>query len=158
VHQPGGATTVKWITIYAYAAVGLEAAENPRFTETLSDTELRRAVQHACLSEQGYPDWLDGVIAARPKTALPLVADAFRDDWTAEEARVSNFLYHLARNEAAVHPDLQNAIFDVLRTTEPKQLGTLDRGLDIVRNLTLSEAQRGSMRTTAIARFNAHRK
>lgn len=64
VHKPGGPTTVKWITIYAYAAIGLEAADNPRFAETLSESDARRAIQHVCSSQQGYPDWLDGVIRA----------------------------------------------------------------------------------------------
>ncbi len=158
VRQPGGPITVKWITIYSYAAIGLEAAENPRFAETLSDSDVRRAVLHVCLSEQGYPDWLDGVIAARPNVAVPLVRDAFKEEWAAQEGRVSYFLYHFAQNAVAIHPDLQKAIFAVIANVEPKQINTLDRGLDIIRNLTLSERQRASLRAMATARFDAHKK
>lgn len=158
VRQPGGPIAVKWITIYCYAAVGLEAAENPQFVETLSDSDVRRAVQHACFSEQGYPDWLDRMIAAHPKISVPIVADAFREEWTAEQLRASHFLYHFARNEAAIQSELQNAIFDVIAAIDPKQATTLDSGLDIVRNLTLSKTQRGLLRAMAIAHFNAHKK
>jgi hypothetical protein len=158
VRQPGGPITVKWITIYSYAAIGLEAAENSRFAETLSDSEVRRAVQYVCLSEQGYPDWLDGLIATRSGIAVSLVRDAFEEEWAAEESRVSYFLYHFAQNAVAVHPDLQSAILEVIEKVEPKQLNTLDRGVGIIRNLTLSEAQRAALRTMALARFKSHKK
>ncbi|MDD1531001.1 hypothetical protein C7U92_28255 [Bradyrhizobium sp. WBOS7] len=158
VHAPGGGTTVKWITIYAYAAIGLEAADNPRFPEPLSESDARRAIQHVCASEQGYPDWLDGMIKAHPKIAVPLIRAVFKDEWDAAESRVSYFLYHFAQNAAAIHPDLQSAIFDVISTSEPTQINTFDRGLDIVRNLSLSDAQRAALRARAAARFGALKK
>jgi hypothetical protein len=158
VRQPGGPITVKWITLHSYAAIGLEAAENPRFAEALSDSDVRRAIQHVCLSEQGYPDWLDGLIALRPTIAVPLVRDAFKEEWAAEESLVSYFLYHFSQNAVAIHPDLQKAIFEVIENVEPKHLNTLDRGLLIIRNLTLSEAQHAALRAMALARFNAHKK
>jgi hypothetical protein len=158
VRQPGGPITVKWITIYSYAAIGLEAAENPRFAETLSESDVRRAVLHVCLSEQGYPDWLDGVVAARPNVAVPLIRDVFEEEWAAEEGRVPYFLYHFAQNAAVIHSDLQKAIFDVIENVDPKQINTLDHGLDIIRNFTLSETQRTSLRAIAMARFNTHKK
>jgi hypothetical protein len=144
--------------LHSYAAVGLEAAENPRFAEALSDSDVRRAIQHVCLSEQGYPDWLDGLIALRPTIAVPLVRDAFKEEWAAEESLVSYFLYHFSQNAVAIHPDLQKAIFEVIENVEPKHLNTLDRGLLIIRNLTLSEAQHAALRAMALARFNAHKK
>jgi hypothetical protein len=158
VRQPGGLITVKWITVYSYAAIGLEAANNPHFPETLSESDVHRAVLHVCLSEQGYPDWLDGVIAAHPRVAVPLICDAFKEEWAAEEGRVSYFLYHFAQNAAVIHPDLQKAIFEVIENVEPKQISTLDRGLDIIRNLTLSETQRASLWSMAITRFNTYKK
>ena len=158
IRQPGAHITVKWITLCSYAAIGLEAVENAGFAKTLSDSEARRAIQHVCLSEQGYPDWLDGVIEARPKVAVPLVGDAFKEEWAAEELSVSYFLYHFAQNAVTIHSDLQNAIFDVIATVEPKQLQTVDRGLDIIRNLALSEAHRAALRGMAMARFRAHQK
>jgi hypothetical protein len=156
VRQPGGPISVKWVTIYAYAAVGLEAAENPRFAESLSVGEVHRAISHACLSQQGYPDWIDAAIAAHPGIAVPLVRDAFAEEWAAEESGVSDFLYHFAQNSVAIHPELRHAIFEIIRTVEPKQLHTLDRGLDVVRNLALSESQRAALSAIVLARFKAH--
>lgn len=165
VHPPekperaaGGGTTVKWITIYAHAAIGLEAADNLRFSESLTESDARRAIQHVCASEQGYPDWIDGLIKARPKIAVPLIRDAFKDEWNSVESRVSYFLYHFAQNATEIHFDLQSALFDVIATSEPTQINTLDRGLDVVRNLSLSDAQRAKLRATALARFGAWKK
>jgi hypothetical protein len=158
VRKPGGPITVKWITLYSYAAIGLEAADNPRFAETLSEGDARRAVSHVCLSEQGYPDWLDGVIAARPNVAVPLVRAEFEEEWAAEEDRGSYFLYHFAQKATVINPNLQKAIFEVVSNIEPKQINTLDHGLDIIRNLTLSDTQRGSLWSMAITRFNTHKK
>ncbi|MES2196164.1 MAG: hypothetical protein V4517_17235 [Pseudomonadota bacterium] len=155
VRQPGGATTVKWITIYAHAAIGLEAADNPQFSAALSESDVRRAIQHVCTSEQGYPDWLDGLVKAHPKIAVPLIRDAFKDEWEATESRVSYFLHHFAQNAIEIHPNLQCAIFDVMAASEPPQINTLDRGLDVIRNLSLSDAQRAKLRATALARFGA---
>jgi hypothetical protein len=156
--QPGGGTTVKWITIYAYAGIGLEAADNPRFSKTLSEADARRAIQHVCASEQGYPDWLDGLIKAHPKIAVPLIRHVFKDEWEAAESRVSYFLYHFAQNATEIQSDLQSAIFDVITASEPTQINTLDRGLDVVRNLSLSDAQRTKLRAAALARFGALKK
>jgi hypothetical protein len=157
VRQPGGPITVKWITICAYAAVGLECADNPDCTRVWSDSDVRRALQHACFSEQGYPDWLDTLIEARPKLAEPFVRDAFKAEWEAQENRVSYFIYHFAQHGVAIHPDLQTAVFDVI-VSEPKLINTLDYALDIVRKLTLSEAQRATLRTISLARFEALKK
>lgn len=158
VRAPNGGTTVKWITIYAHAAIGMESAENPHFSESLTESDARRAIQHVCASEQGYPDWLDGLIKAHSRIAVPLIQETFRDEWKAEEGRVSYFLYHFGQNAVEIHPDLQSAIFDIIATIEPPLLHTLDRGLDIVRNLSLSDTQRGVLRATAFARFGALKK
>ena len=119
---------------------------------------MRQAVQHVCLSGQGYPDWLDGLIAARPSIAVPLVGDAFAEEWAADENGNSYFLYHFAQNGTAIQSDLQKVIFDIIAGAEPKQINTLDRGLGILRNLTPSSEQRVALQVIALARFNAHKK
>ena len=49
-HKPGGAVTVKWITILSFAAVGLEASTNENWAQNLSTEDARRAALHACMS------------------------------------------------------------------------------------------------------------
>jgi hypothetical protein len=97
-------------------------------------------------------------MAAHPEITVPLVRDAFKEEWTAEEGRVSYFLYRFAQNATVIPARLQEAIFQNITRLEPKQINTLDRGLDIVRNLSLSEAQHATLRTMAKARFTSLRK
>ena len=153
VRAPGGPTTTKWINIYAYTAVGLEAAETAGFANTLSPEETRRAVLHGCLTEQGYPEWLDEILAVHPGIAAPLVRDAFAQDWAIVEGGVSYFLYRYSPSGAEIHPAVQTALFEIIKTVVPPQLNTLDRGLDIVRNLSLTEERRALLRALAIAQF-----
>ena len=159
VRGPGSPTTVKWITIYAYAAIGLEAAESPRFAETLSDSEVSPRCS-ACLSiRTGIPGLARRNDGSTPKHSRTLGARCvLAEEWAAEESRGSYFLYHFAQNGTAIQSDLQKAIFDVIAKAKLKRIHTLDRGLDIIRNLTLSGEQREALRVMALARFGANKK
>ena len=100
VRKEGGAITVKHTTVLAFQGVGLEAAEDAEWVSPLTDKEVRAAALHGCLSEQGYPEWIDGLIASHPQIVLPIIDRALKQQWEAKGFGRSDFLYRYARSDA----------------------------------------------------------
>ena len=63
----GGGFTVKFLTILSFGAIEIESVENPDWNLRLTDDEAMRAVRHGTLSEQGYPEWIEALIASHPQ-------------------------------------------------------------------------------------------
>jgi hypothetical protein len=152
---PGGPITIKWTTILSIAGLAIEASDNPKFVTTLSSTEAVRAALHACLSNQGYPAWLDSLMAASPANVLPIVRDAFREEWSTSTG-ASYLLYHFAKEPSAILPALASDLFTIITAAEPPELNMLDRGIEILRSPNFDDAQRKSARTLALTQFKAH--
>lgn len=61
-HKKGGSAIVKFTTILSFSGIGVEASEDLNWASKLTPAEAVRAVQHACLSEQGYPNWIEELV------------------------------------------------------------------------------------------------
>jgi hypothetical protein len=153
---PGGPTTTKWTTLLSYAAAGLDAAEGPAFAAALTDVETERAALHACLSDQGYPPWIDALMAVRPKIVVPIVRKAFLREWTAEENAPSYLVYRFAQSSMKLDANLQPELLDIILTVTPPTIEMLERGISIVRNLDLKADQRTALKTFAVTKFRHH--
>ncbi len=153
VRSEGGGITTKWVSILSDAAIGIEAADAEDFASSLTDDEAERAALHAVLTEQGYPDWLDNVVA-RHSNVVPVVRDAFRSEWTAPENTPSYLIYRFAQRSAAIGPQLQSALFNIIVSEDAPVLNTLERGIEIVRNLKLSEEQSSNLKQLAGRKFD----
>lgn len=155
--KDGGVITVKRMTVLAFGAIGLETAESPDWASRLSEDEAKRAILHGCLSEQGYPDWIDDLVKAYPHVALPVIKRNVRDEWLTANAVKSDFLYRYARPAAAIQPAIQKILFEIVTgRAEPTDPHKLDRGIRIVKNLQLDEPQRRKLTTLSRKRFAQH--
>src|SRR5262249_20700284 len=98
----GGPVTIKWTTILAFAGVSIEAADNTAFGLQLTKDEARRAALHGCVSEQGYPDWIDPLTRLHPAAVVPVVREAFAAEWSSEDTAVSYFLYRYSQSSSSI--------------------------------------------------------
>jgi hypothetical protein len=156
VRKEGGAITVKHTTILAFEGVAVEAAEDPEWTSRLTDDEAKTAALHGCLSEQGYPEWIDALVASHPQIVLPIVRGALKDEWHAKGPGRSDFIYRYARPGTILQPSLQSILFDIVSGPEPDDLSKLDSGLRILSRLDLTTAQKRQVARTARTRLRAH--
>ena len=154
--REGGGISVSWMTILAYGGVKIEASENPDWAIGLSEKEAKRAAQHSCISEQGYPEWLDDLIVSHPKAVLPVVRQSLTEEWSASSEGRSDLIYRCANLSFPILPALGPTLFEVLTSSEPKTLPMMDRGLRIFRNLDLSEHQSRQLIDFSRRRFSDH--
>ena len=122
----GSGVTVSWMTILAYGGIQIEATEDPDWAGWLSEEEAERAALHSCISEQGYPEWLDDLILAHPTVVIPIVRLALGDEWSASEKGRSELLYRYTNPAFPILPALRPVLFDTLISSEPKALSMLD--------------------------------
>jgi hypothetical protein len=153
----GGGTTVKWTTILSFAALSMEAAGDPTFGSRLTTAEARQAALHGCLSEQGYPNWMEPLAECRPDVVAPIVRDALAAEWSNELGTASYFLYQYSQPSASIPPEIQAVLYEVMTTAEPKSLQILDRGLTIGRNLIAKPDWKRGLHNLALTRFNRHK-
>jgi hypothetical protein len=138
----GSGITTKQTTILAFEAIGIEAAENPEWAEKLSEEHAKRALGHACLSEQGVPDWLYDLLDAHPKLATAAIRKELLVEWKTDAQGRSDYLYHFAGRTEPFHPAVEPALIKVLSgEDQPEDANKLDTGLRIVSRLTLSPKQ-----------------
>jgi hypothetical protein len=155
-HRAGGPTTTKYTTILAFQAVAIEAAEDPDWTSKLTEAEAKLAAQHGCMSEQGFPEWIDGLIAAYPQAVLPIVKKAVEREWSSPGPGRADFLLHYGRSDTVIQPALQNILFDIVSHAEPSDLYKLDRGLQLISRLRIGPERRKLLARTARRRLTHH--
>ncbi|TRX00764.1 NACHT domain-containing protein [Candidatus Methylobacter oryzae] len=146
--------TFKWLTVYAYAGIGIEADENARWAIQLTSDEAKRAAEYACMSEKGYPDWLDTLLDAHPTVVTPIIAKAFRSEWTSARSGHSDFLYHYRNSEKPLYPEIASKLFEIMNKTNPGILHSLKCGLKIFQQMTLSESQKKHLKKRSINQFD----
>ena len=151
-HKPGGAVTVKWITILSFAAVGLEASTNENWAQNLSTEDARRAALHACMSGQGYPDWIESLLAAHPATVVPIVHAAFEAEWLEPESFPTDFVYRYGGGITSA--PLRQQVLGTIVSHDPPKLVTLDYGLRTLHALDLDAGERTTVRRWAFARLD----
>src|SRR5262245_969035 len=83
--QEGSPITTKWTTILSVAGLGIESTEAADWTADLSEDEARHAALHACLSEQGYPEWIESLVDSHPQTVLPVLNRRLKAEWVSPQ-------------------------------------------------------------------------
>jgi hypothetical protein len=156
IRKESGPITTKHTTVLAFDGVAVEAAEDPEWMSRLTDDEAKTAALHGCLSEQGYPEWIDALITSHPQMVLPIVRRTLKQEWEAKSPGTSDFLYHYARSEAIIQPSLQEILLDILSGPEPEDMSKLDRGLRIIFRLYLVPAQKRQIKRTVQSRLRTH--
>jgi hypothetical protein len=154
-HTKNNRVTVKYTTILSFAGLGIEAAEQPYWASHLSSAEAERAALHACLSEQGYPDWIEALIDRHPTATLPIVRRTLQQEWSGRYGSRTDLLSHYGWSERPVSPSVQRLLFEAVTGKAPKNLEMLDCALRILRRLDLNDAQRRRTATLALRRLRA---
>ncbi len=150
--------TVTWEISYAYGAIGIEASVSSDWVNGLSDNEVIRAAQHACISMQMYPDWLDQLIDAYPKIVAPIVIDRFRKEWCSEGEFFNSILSRFRYSSDNINSYLLPRFVDVIVQYETQSLEKLDGALRVLQKAKLSEEQANQLTFIALNRFNKYLK
>ncbi|MCK4824917.1 hypothetical protein KA005_54710, partial [bacterium] len=148
--------STKWLTIYAYAAIGIEADVSSDWATNLSKKEAKLAAQHGCLSEQGYPFWLDLLLDAHPDVVLPIIKKGFRTEWNSKNDLRSEFLSHYAYSESSLRPSIAAFLFETIVRSKPLTLKRLDYGLRILQRFDFSHAQSNRLKKFALMGFQLY--
>ena len=151
--RKGASTTTKWTTIYSFAGIGIEADENPNWANQLTKEEVELATKHGCLSEKGFPGWLDALIDVHPDVAVPTIKRALRIEWKSKNDGRNDLLYHYGSEAFPINPKLDSALFEIIVRTEPSTQNHLKLGLQILNRLELSQKQKSRLRKLAMKRF-----
>jgi hypothetical protein len=152
----GGAFTVKYSTILAFAAVGLEAASKPDWTSNLTEDEALRVAQHGCQSEQGYPEWIEALVRFHPQVVLPEIERAISYEWRAPGHGRSEFLSRYAAPTFSILLPIQEILIRTFLGPEPRDVGKLERELHILKSLDLDERQKRKLTRSVRRRFTEH--
>jgi hypothetical protein len=131
------AITTKWINILAYAGIGIEAAENSDWLLNLKTKEAEIAALHGTLSEQGYPEWMDGLLGSHPQVVLPVIGKCLNLEWLSAFPGQSDFLHHFSVPTTRIPQSVQQILVSIISGKEPSQTGKLDTGLRILGKLSI---------------------
>ena len=153
---PNGHITVKYVTVLAFAGVGIEAAEDPDWVKQLSDDEAARAARHGCESDQGYPEWLDTLLSAHPQVALPIVKAEIASQWSVPAEGRSDFLYRYGTTAVSLQQPIQAILLDLVLKKEAPNTAALDRSIRIIRNFQLSETEKQRLLRVVRRRYAKH--
>ncbi|MCP4003487.1 MAG: hypothetical protein GY725_04760, partial [bacterium] len=155
--RKGNRVITKHVTLFAYAGLAIEAGEAPEWAHKLSPAEAERAAQHACLSEQGYPDWFEKLTDRHPATVLPILRQTLRDEWAGRYGGRSEFLSHYGFKAKQIHKAVHSILFEVITGKKPKALNVLDCGREVLVRLKLTDPERRRATALALRRLRAAR-
>lgn len=120
------------ITLMSYAAIGIEAKDNPDWARTLAEADAKRAAEHACLSEDGCPFWFDALLAAYPKAVGPVLAAEIEREMQSPAQFGKHFLSHYARAGQATALIVVSTVLTFLEKSEAASISAYDHALAII--------------------------
>jgi hypothetical protein len=157
IKKPGGHITTKWTSILSFAAIGMEAANEPDWPANLSEKEMARAAHHGCRAEQSYPDWIDLLTIAAPKVVLPAIKEQVESEWSGPGG-LSLFLYRYAAAATIIQKPLQKLLFDTIVAFEASAPTVLNTAQRIIQRLELNAGENVRLFSVVHNRFDAHAK
>lgn len=146
----GSGITIKWANSLSFAGVGIEAAQSGGMSN-ISQHEAARAASHACLSEEGYPIWLNPLLDRHCAAMLPIVKDALEREWRAPAQHHGPILQHLAHRQNAIHPGLQPGLFQIIVGCAAPETHRAEQGLRILQRIELDTAMRARIKDAVTA-------
>jgi hypothetical protein len=152
----GGGITRQWPNVLAYAGIGIAAGEAGDWADRLGEPEAERCARHACMAEEGCPEWLDRLVVAHPRAVLPLLEGELVREWQIAERWHADFLYRYASREVALSPPVQELLVKTFASGETAHAETLERAIAIVAKLDLDMTRRSELAAMSAARFTSH--
>ena len=153
-----GSTTTKHTTDLSLAGLEIEAGEAPDWASRLTEAEAQRAMEHACLSKYGYPDWLDDFVAQHPVVALPILEKRLREEWRGGRGDYAPFLSHHHHSNRPIPALIRALLLELLTGKASKHGKAMDDILAILPRLEPNEAERKRIAHLARRRFRAAKK
>lgn len=141
------------ITLMSYAAIGIEAKDNPEWARTLTEADARRAAEHACLSEDHCPFWFDDLLAAHPNAVGPLLAAEIERELQSPAQFGKHFLSHYDRSGQAPVPIVVSTVLAFLENSEPASISAYDNALAIISESTTALSQAKTLHAVTSARL-----
>ena len=154
---PDGAANVKWLTLLALAGINIESTENRNWVNQLRPEDAKKAAQHGCYSEQGYPEWIDELIGFHTAPVIPILRRQLTSEWTATALHQTAFLYRYSSPACSIQQPVQKALFQMIVKGEAGDVARLDRALGIIRNLQMDETQKLELIRVARLRLRQHK-
>ena len=156
IRTNGNQVTTEYTTILLFAGLGIESADDPDWAKRLSPAEAERAALHACLSEQGYPNWIEPLMDLHPTITLPIIRQTFAEEWI-DGGKCPCFLGHFTWGRDPVPTVLGAILFETVTAGAPKTPDMYDLALRVLRRLELDESQRKRLLSITVRRLRAAR-
>jgi hypothetical protein len=153
---PGGQVNHKWTHILAFAGIGVDAAETRDWPEHLSAEDAALIARHACLSEQGCPDWIDRLIQVHPQAVLPVIGRELAREWATDQQFRWDYLSRFGSKDIMLSQPLQDRLLKIMLHREAGRPDTLERAIAIVQKLELDDNRRLELWTAVNGRYAEH--
>lgn len=151
--RKNGGTTTKWENLYAYLGVCVEATDD-NWVNNLTDAEKVLAAKHACLTEQGYPAWLDELTHDSPELIIPIVENQVRYEFKKNDNVSLSFIRRFGDSELSLHPKLADRLFEIISRSKRQDANTLGYKIDILFRIDMSNKQEKRIKRFALKFFD----
>jgi hypothetical protein len=121
--------------------IEIEAIETNEWQKNLSDAEVELACKYASFEINGFPAWFPKLFEMHPKIAGNLLIQEIRYELSIEtpETDTHYVISHLSYYGQWAWNQLAPIIYELLETSEPKNLSNLDNLLKILQESTLQD-------------------
>lgn len=150
----GSGITFKWANKFAVTGIGIEAAQTGGLLN-ISQEEAALAAGHACLSEDGYPSWLNPLLDRHGAVVVPIVQEELKQEWHATAQQYDGLLQHLAHRQNVIHPLLKPVLFETIAACATPETHRAEQGLRILQRIDLDAAMRSRIKNIFTARLDA---
>ena len=132
-----GQTTTKYAIILSVAGLSLEAAEDKDWISRLSPEERLLAARHACLDDQGIPEWFGTLLQAEPSIA-PLAIGQIRREWRSD----TSFTPWLsaAKHALPMVPPIRGSLLRLI-ASDTSSISRVGDAAELIHRLALGEAE-----------------
>ncbi len=154
--REGSQVTTNRTNTLAFAGLAIEAAEEHEWAARLTSADACRAARHGCMAEEGYPEWIDGLVSEHPEVVAPVIKKELESEWS-ERSWPSRFLDRYGIPRTVLSPQIERVLYEVVTELEPRDLNTMDRGLGILERVRIDEGRRKRLRALGLRRFHRHR-
>jgi hypothetical protein len=99
---------------------------------------------------------MDGLIEAHPQAVVPIVKKEITEEWASTDEFHGEYLSRYSSPSVAIPIPVQPVLAQVVFAKEPPLVNKLERGVRIVRGLSLDSRQRGKLTRLSRKRLAAH--
>jgi hypothetical protein len=99
---------------------------------------------------------MDGLIEAHPQAVVPIIKKEIAKEWASANEFHGEYLNRYSSPSAAIPMPVQPVLAELFFVKEPPLVGKLERGVHIVRGLSLDAEKRGRLTRLSRKRVATH--